>query len=371
MVLAAERLVTVAGVLSPGWVRLDGDKFHDLDQGAPPSDERVEHLSGAWVVPGFIDLHMHGGGGHDVTNSPEARRKAVRLHQHHGTTRTLVSLVTAPTDDLLTQLAWVADLADLTLGAHLKGPFLAPTACGAQNPAHLVAPDLALLEQLAKAARGSLRTITLAPELPHALALIAAAVAQGITIAVGHTSATYEQAVAAFTAGATLATHLCNAMPPIHHRSPGPVIAALQHAVCCEIVNDGVHVHPAITALVAEVRGRLALVTDAMSAAGTTEGRYRLGGQQVAVRDRQARLTGSGALAGSTLTMDEAFRLAVQASDLSIEAAAEACSTNPARVLGLEGTYGAMASGRCADLVGLDHDLRVTSVMRNGRWLLR
>ncbi|RKS80047.1 N-acetylglucosamine-6-phosphate deacetylase [Motilibacter peucedani] len=368
--VAATRLVTRDGVLSPGWVSVENGVFTEVASGSPPESASVQRTLDGWAVPGFIDLHMHGGGGFDVAASPEQMMGAVEFHQRHGTTRTLVSLVAAPLTDLRTQLGWVAGLAgDACLGAHLEGPFLAASACGAQNPLFLRHPDPALVEQLAGAARGHLRTITVAPELPDALASTRAAVELGVVVGVGHTAASYDEASAAYESGATLATHLFNAMPAIHHREPGAVTAALRYAVGCEVVNDGVHVHPAISSLVAEVPGRLALVTDAMAAAGAPAGRYRLGGQDVDVVDGQARLSRSGALAGSTLTMDAAFRRSVRQSGLTVEAASRAASANPARVLGIAATHGSIAPGYVADLVDLDDDLHVRAVMRAGSWL--
>ncbi|WP_322762447.1 N-acetylglucosamine-6-phosphate deacetylase [Frankia sp. Cr2] len=381
-VLAGARVVTCEGVLDPGWVEVEGGRITAVGSGGPPgraglAGRTVTDLDGAWLLPGFIDLHVHGGGGHDVATSAAAMAAAVAFHRAHGTTGTLVSLVTAPVEDLAEQLSWVADLVERgpcadghVLGAHLEGPFLAPARCGAQAPEHLLGPDRAVFARLVRAARGTLRAITVAPELPGAAEIIADAVDGGIVAAIGHTDATYDQAVAAFAAGATLTTHLFNAMPPLHHRAPGPVGAALDAdaAVACELINDGVHVHPSITRMVARDPRRLVLVTDAIDAAGAGDGDYILGGQAVRVRDGQARLARSGVLAGSTLTMDDALRRAVVDAGIPIEVAAAAAATNPARVLGLSATCGAIAVGLAADLVVLDVDLHLARVMAGGVW---
>jgi N-acetylglucosamine-6-phosphate deacetylase len=230
-------------------------------------------------------------------------------------------------------------------------------------------PDLNALADWLKAADGFCRMITVAPELRGALELIDAAVAEGIVAAVGHTDATFAQAMAAFERGASVATHLFNGMRPVHHREPGPALAALQSGAACELINDGVHLHPAMLRLVADRDpGQLVLITDAISAAGAGDGEYRLGGQPVVVAGGQARLGDNGSLAGSVLTMDSAVRRAVQAAGLSLPMAVAAATRNPARVLGLAGDRGTIATGMRADLVHLDADLRPLRVMRAGRW---
>lgn len=385
--LTGARVVTADGVLEDGWVRLAGARIAGVGVGAASGGvvpgggpDAVENLGGGWLVPGYIDLHVHGGGGHDVTRSVDDMAAALAFHRRHGTTRTLVSLVTAPVAELVEQLGWVADLAEdrdanlgvpgSVLGAHLEGPFLSQSRCGAQNPKFLLEPDLDALGVLAKAARGHLRVTTLAPELPGALDLVAELVQDGVVAAVGHTDATYAQAAAAFDAGARLATHLFNGMRPLHHREPGPVLAALDAGVACEVINDGRHVHPAVLRMVADRDQRaLVLITDAIDAAGMGDGEYELGGQRVRVADGEARLVRTGSLAGSTLTMDAAVRRAVLAGRLPVEVAVAAASANPARVLGIEDECGSIAAGRAADLLHLDDAFEVQAVMKNGRWL--
>jgi N-acetylglucosamine-6-phosphate deacetylase len=368
--LTGARVVTPEGVVDDGWIGIGGGLITGIGAGRAP--DAGERLDGGWLVPGFVDLHMHGGGGHDVADSADEMRAAVAFHRAAGTTRTLVSLVTAPVERLVEQLGWAADLTEqgLVAGAHLEGPFLAAARCGAQNRAHLLEPDPEVLTRLLKAGRGALRSVTLAPELPGALDLVRDLVGSGVVAAVGHTDATYDEARAAFGAGATLATHLFNAMGPIRQRAPGTAIAALDagNDVVVEVINDGVHLHDALTRLVARsAAGRTALVTDAISATGMADGAYRLGGLDVEVRAGQARLAGTGTLAGSTLTMAEAFRRAVQVVGLPIGSAVDAASTTPARLLGLD-DRGALLPGLAADLVWLDDDLHVRGVMVGGRW---
>lgn len=292
-VLGNARVVLPGAVLDDGWVSIEAGRIAHVGRGIAPRD--AFDLGGAWLLPGFIDLHVHGGGGHNSTTSPADMAGAVAFHRRHGTTRTLVSLVTAPLDILAEQLGWVADLVAAgptpnghVIGSHLEGPFLSAARCGAQNPAHLIAPDRAAFARLAAAARGTLRSVTLAPELPGALALIPDVHATGAIAAIGHTDARYVEAQAAIDAGATLATHLFNGMRPLHHREPGVIAAALASSLACEVINDGVHVHPAITALVALPPHRLVLVTDAIDAAGVGDGEFVLGGQAVRVFDGEA-----------------------------------------------------------------------------------
>ncbi|MCU1656863.1 MAG: N-acetylglucosamine-6-phosphate deacetylase [Pseudonocardiales bacterium] len=372
-VLAGARVVTPGGVLVDGWVETAAGRITDVGRGGPPAGTDLVDLGGAWLLPGFVDLHVHGGGGFDATASPADMAAAVAFHRAHGTTRTLISLVTAPVDSLVQQLGWVADLVDAgpgpaghVVGAHLEGPFLSHARCGAQNPVHLLTPDRAVLARLAAAGRGTLRSVTIAPELPGALDLIPDVLAAGAVAAIGHTDAVYADAWAAIEAGATLATHLFNGMRPLHHREPGVIAAALGCGLACEVINDGVHVHPAITALVARTSQNLVLVTDAIDAAGVGDGEFVLGGQDVRVRNGEARLAATGSLAGSTLTMDDAVRRAVLECGLSIEVASAAASGNPARVLGIDDQCGAISAGRAAEFAVLDDDLRVVQVIAGG-----
>lgn len=361
--LSDARVVTPDGIIDGG-LRIEEGRITAV--GAELTGG--ESLSGALVVPGFVDIHVHGGGGHDMSASPADLAGAVRFHRGHGTTTSLVSLVTAPVDALCQQLSWAADLADVgeIAGAHLEGPFLSHVRCGAQNPDHLLEPDLAAFGRMVEAARGHLRVITVAPELPGALELIDAAVAAGVVAAVGHTDASYEQARAAFDHGATLATHLFNGMRPIHHREPGPVLASLDAGVACETINDGIHLHPAVLReVLARGNDRLVLITDAIDATGVGDGEYVLGGQRVWVRDGAARLE-NGSLAGSSLTMDSAFARAVR-NGVELAEASVAASANPARVIGLD-DRGDLAPGKRADLLVLDADLAVQRVMRAGAW---
>jgi N-acetylglucosamine-6-phosphate deacetylase len=395
-VLSGGRVVTPEGVLSPGWIRLAGSRIDAVGPGEPPGPTRLPltDLGGAWVLPGFVDLHVHGGGGTSFTEgTAEDARRAAEFHRRNGSTTMLASLVTAPLADLEARAAMLAGLAaeGVIAGLHLEGPFLAAARCGAQDPRHMIAPDVAAFASLHAAAAGQLRVITLAPELPGATDLITAAVQAGVIAAVGHTDATADVTSAAVDAGASHATHLFNGMRPLHHREPGPVGALLDRdEVSCEVIADGVHLHDTAIRLVARAAGpgRLVLITDAMAAAGMPDGRYRLGSMWVDVAGGEARLAAdagpgagarpgagagprvSGAIAGSTATMASVVRHAV-AAGLPVTDVAAAASTNPARVLGLAGRTGALRPGLDADLVVCDEALGLRAVMRRGEWVTR
>jgi N-acetylglucosamine-6-phosphate deacetylase len=379
-VLVGGRVVTPDAVLSPGWIRLAGNLIDAVGPGQAPPGFPTTDLHGQWVLPGFVDMHVHGGGGASFTEgSAEDARRAAEFHLAHGTTSIVASLVTAPLADLERRAAMLAGLAveGVVAGIHLEGPFLAAARCGAQDPRHMLAPDIAVFERLLAAAGGHLSVITIAPELPGATKLIQTVARAGLTAAVGHTDATAEVASAAVDAGATHATHLFNGMRPLHHREPGAAGALLDRdEVSCEVIADGVHLHDTTVRLVARAvgPGRLVLITDAMAAAGMPDGSYRLGSRQVNVAGGVARLTGDtdarelGAIAGSTATMAAIVRRAI-AAGLPVPDAAAAASTTPARVLGLDDRIGALAPGRHADLVVCDKEFRLRAVMRHGQWL--
>lgn len=305
----------------------------------PVADATVD-LAGARLTPGMIDLHSHGAGGASWDDDLADVEGGLAVHRAHGTTRSVLSLVTAPLPRLRRSLERVAALRErdpLVLGAHLEGPFLAPGRRGAHDPRHLVAPSPEAVDALLAAAPGVLRQVTVAPELPGGLEAIERIVSAGVVVAVGHTEADHALTAAAFERGATVLTHALNAMPGLHHREPGPVGAAVgDERVTLELVLDGRHVHPRVAALLfAAAPGRVALVTDAMAAAGAGDGKHLLGGLAVSVTDGRAVLAGTDTLAGSTLTQDAALRVALGPARQSPVAAVTALTLTPARTLGL------------------------------------
>ncbi|MDO4928235.1 MAG: N-acetylglucosamine-6-phosphate deacetylase [Corynebacterium sp.] len=311
------------------------------------------------VVPGYIDIHHHGGAGGAYDDGSAAARKSLDAHYAHGTTRSLLSLVTGSVPTMAQRIAELNPLVDddpRVLGLHLEGPFLHPDFKGAHPETLLRDPQLDALGTLIDAADGRVRQVTLAPERAGADAAIAWLMERGIHVAVGHTSATFEQANTAFAAGADILTHAFNGMQGIHHRAPGPVIAALRDPrVWLEIINDGIHVHPAVVrSLFLEAPERVVLVTDAMAAACNPDGDYMLGELAVAVENGVARLKEGGSLAGSTLTMDRAVARAVHEEGMPLEVAVAAATTHPAAAIGLADRFGQIAPGYPADILILD-----------------
>ncbi len=372
-VIAGAVMVTPDGVVEDGWLEVDGGRIAALGSGAPPRPAGRD-LGGRWLVPGFVDMHTHGGGGGTVVGADEqAVRTFVATHRRHGTTSIVASLVTGEYDALEHDVRALAELTDegLIAGVHLEGPWISPARKGAHDERALLAPEPGAVDRLLEAGRGTVRMVTIAPELDQGLDAVRAVVATGAVAAVGHTDATYDITRQAIDAGATVATHLFNAMAPVHHRDPGPIVALLEdERVTVELILDGVHLHAAIARLVRAAAGprRIALVTDAMDATDIGDGEYVLGELAVRVENGVARLVEGGSIAGSTLTMDHAFRFAVQEAGFTVPEAVRATSATPARLLGLDGRTGALAPGLDADLVVLDADLAVDAVMARGEW---
>jgi N-acetylglucosamine-6-phosphate deacetylase len=310
MLITADTIATGRELLRPGWIDVQGAVVRAVGAGVPPRPADLA-LGAVTVVPGFVDIHVHGGGGGAFPADPPdieaATATAVDLHRRHGTTTMIASLVTAQPADLMAQVTAMAELvrSGLVAGVHLEGPWLAAERCGAHELSALRDPDPAELDRVLAAGGGTIRMVTLAPERTGGLAAIRRIVDAGAVAAVGHTEATYAQARAAVDAGATVATHLFNAMRPVHHREPGPVLALMQDPrVTVELITDGVHLHPALYREVSRSVGphRVALVTDAMAAAGMPDGAYRLGSLAVDVVDGVAKVAGTDTIAGSTAT---------------------------------------------------------------------
>jgi N-acetylglucosamine-6-phosphate deacetylase len=317
-------------------------------------------------------VHVPGGGGGKLNCSdPDEIATVARFHARHGTTALLATTVSAPVDELTTALATIARCdAPTLLGAHLEGPFLSPRRPGAMDPATFLEPDGPALDRLLSA--GNVRLMTVAPERPGALPAIGALVQAGVVASLGHSDATYDETQAAVGAGARAATHLFNAMPPLHHREPGVLGAALDlPEISAELICDGVHVDPAALRIAHRAKGAAGvhLVTDAIQAAGMPDGEYRLGTAQVHVAGGRATLAGTDAIAGSTLTMEAAVRNAVRFLGVSVPEASRLASSNPARLLGVDARKGSLAVGRDADLVVLDDDLSVCATLVGGRWV--
>lgn len=364
MILSNVQLIGSGGITA-GWLEVDGGRVAGYGSGTRAGID----LGGRYVAPGFVDIHVHGGGGASFADDPRA---AVAFHQQHGTTTCLASLVTAPIPELAAQIGKLAPLVDdgTIGGIHLEGPFLAAARCGAHDPALLRAPARDDVATLLDAGAGAVRMVTVAPELPGASDAIRQIVDGGAVAAIGHTDATYDEARVGLAAGATIGTHLYNAMRPLHHREPGVITALLDSDATVELVVDNVHIHPALVGWTMRVAaaGRIALITDAIAAAGVGDGAYRLGGLDVTVLDGVARLTDGGSIAGSTLTLDAALRNSVAAGVPLVDAVA-ALTSAPARALGL--AAGTLDDGARADLVVLSPSLEVHGVMVSGSWIVQ
>jgi N-acetylglucosamine-6-phosphate deacetylase len=374
-IIHSARKIDADGLVDDFWIDVrDG---HIVETGTGSAwrsridGHEVVDAHGHWLTPGFIDLHCHGGGGFSFDAGDGELIDALTVHRAHGTTRSVISLVSNPIEQLRLSLATIADLSErdpLVLGSHLEGPFLAPGKRGAHNPAFLCDPGPEMLEELLGAARGTLRQITIAPELPNALESIGVLTEAGVVVAVGHTEADYATTKEAFEVGARLLTHAFNAMPDIHHRAPGPVIAAFEdNHVVLELVLDGVHVHPKVAELAfTAAPGRVALITDAMAAAGGVDGDYLLGSLHVTVTDGRAVLATGTSIAGSTLLLDAALRNAIHLVGIDPVHAVEALTATPAKALGLDHRLGRLKRGFEADALLFDHEWTLQRVWAAG-----
>ncbi|MCC6375666.1 MAG: N-acetylglucosamine-6-phosphate deacetylase [Microbacteriaceae bacterium] len=364
------------GIVDDFWlIAADGIIQHVGSGNAPsgllPDNVEVVDVGGNWLTPGFIDIHCHGGGGYSFDEDAGSIRSAIKTHRAHGTTRSILSLVANPVSTLCASLELIAELCDsdpTILGSHLEGPFLSEARKGAHNPVYLRVPDSEAIEALNGASRETLRQVTIAPELPEAMEAIDQFVDAGIRVAVGHTDADYATTRSAFDHGATILTHAFNAMNGIHHRAPGPVVAAIDDdRVFIELILDGLHVHPRVAdLLIGSSPSRIVLVTDAMAAAGAEDGDYRLGSLNVTVANSVATLSGTDTIAGSTLTLDLAFRNAVSNLQVDPVIAISAMTQVPARALGFDATYGVIDRGFQADFNQFDHTFNLSQTWVSG-----
>lgn len=355
-----------------GWVRIDDDRIVETGTGAVA--EAVD-LGSVRLVAGYVDIHCHGGGSASFADDALT---AAAFHRGHGTTSVVASLATATLPELAAQCERLVPAVDsgLIAGIHLEGPFLNAARRGAHNPELLRNPDIDWLIDIVDGCRtatgeSAIKMVTLAPELDCGIEAIEAVVQRNVVAALGHSDASYEQAKAAIDAGVSVATHLFNGMPPVHHRQPGPVVALLRDpGVTIELINDGIHVHPGVVGGVFEAVGshRVALVTDCINAAGMPDGYYELAGSQIVVRDGRAELVEGNSLAGSTLTMDVSVRNAI-AAGIPADDVIVAATRNPAHALGLA-DRGELRAGARADLLVLDDDFNVRRVMEQGEWVV-
>ncbi|MFI2476304.1 N-acetylglucosamine-6-phosphate deacetylase [Nocardia xishanensis] len=374
------RIISASFDLNDGVISVRGDRIVAVRPMAEwlafQPDSAPPKYSGV-ILPGLVDIHNHGGSGHrfDTVDAEEAS-VAARFHHAHGSTTVLASVVTGPVDDMVAQIATLRTLAaeGILAGIHAEGPFLAAARCGAQDPRYLLDPDPAVMDRLLAAADGYLRVCTIAPELPGYEAVARRLADNDVAISLGHSDtdfARFRQALAP-SGSARLVTHLANGMPPLHHREPGPVAAALTaaasgHAVV-ELIGDGVHVDAGFGAMVfAAAPRQVALVTDAMQAAGMPDGEYRLGPQAVRVVDGVARVA-DGSIAGGTATLAQCLSWAVRECGVPLPDAVRAATAVPAAAAGLT-DVGDLRTDQYADLLIVDDDLQLRRVLRHGQWL--
>ncbi|MGH9710512.1 MAG: N-acetylglucosamine-6-phosphate deacetylase [Candidatus Acidiferrales bacterium] len=384
MVIHAGRALTPHEEISDAVIVVEGGKITRIgrrDEIEIPSSAKEILARDMTLIPGFVDIHIHGAGGHDVMSSTEEALSTVaKTVARHGTTSLVATTVTAPPDETrrcLEDIArYIASSANTgapatptaeIVGIHLEGPFISSTCRGVHPPGAIAKPSIALLDRYLEAAGGNVRILTLAPEIPGALDLVEHGYARGIVVALGHTDATYEQAHNAIFRGARHAVHVFNAMRPFSHRETGVLGAVLtDDSVTAEIIADGVHVDdPAIRLLLAAKGPDLViLVSDGTAATGMRDGSYRLGTFDVTVAGGVCR-NREGKLAGSTLTLDRALQHMVRLGVPLLEAVCMA-TLNPARRVGLEKKKGVLAVGADADLILLTPELKVASVYTRG-----
>ena len=351
MIIQASSAVVDGQLRGTTWIEVSENLIRSINSGAHPAPDQI--IDGT-VIPGFVDIHCHGGGGKYFSAlTPGEIHSVIETHRGHGTTSLFASLVTEPIDVLTTQIERLKPFVESgqIAGIHLEGPYLSHARCGAHDPALLVHPELSEIKELLAVADGALSMITIAPELPGAIAAITHLTAAGVTVALGHTDGDFGNAAAGTNAGATVITHFMNAMDKGLNESSFASFVIADERLTVELILDGHHV-PYKTAkeIYATIGNRLIFVTDAMAAAGATDGNYTIGKLPVIVKDSVARLESNGSLAGSTLTMDAVFLNAITQLDLSVTEAVAATSTRAAKAMGLN-DRGEIAVGKRADLL--------------------
>ncbi|WP_309616768.1 amidohydrolase family protein [Salinibacterium sp.] len=375
MIIQAPSVVTDSVVWSPGWVQIEGRHVVRSGRGIVPrplQGEASVRVQGT-IVPGFVDIHTHGANGISYSEAANGVpiESALDWQLKHGVTTTIASLASASMEDLTAQMAALDKYcaAGLIRGVHLEGPWLSPRNRGAHSAKLLRAPAAADVASLLAASR-NIRMVTIAPELKGALPAIRAIVRAGAVAAIGHTSSDEATARAAIDAGATVATHIFNGMPQLHHRQMGPVGAALlDPRVFLELILDGHHLSQSAVDLVLGIaKARAMAVSDSIAATGVADGDYSLAGSEIRVRDGTARAVDTDSLAGSTKSLDSAFRRLITENNFTLSEAVGATSTRAAQALGLR-DVGHFATGALADLIVLDGSLDVVAVLHQGVWV--
>jgi N-acetylglucosamine-6-phosphate deacetylase len=371
-------IITPFRVIKSGSLVVEGKRISAIGEAKEvpiPAGIRVIDLDGMMVTPGFIDLLVHGGGGYGFADMDrEAVEKISDFYFRHGTTGLLAALYSKPEREMIADVRRIADYCRSTKssnvwGIHLEGPFINQELHGAMKKEYLWQPKVEKWQKLLEAGNGSIRLMTIAPELPGVEEIMRTAAKNDVVLSIGHSAATYQEVLKAIDNGAAHVTHMFNAMKPFHHRDPGVVVAAMLHnELKVELIADGIHVHPAVMRLMYQVKGEggILLITDAIRASGMPDGEYSFMDQKILVKQRRAYLS-DGTLAGSTLTMEQAVKNMVRLVDVPLTHAVRMASLNGAKVLGLEHHKGILAVGKDADFVVLDQDFIVRLTVYEGK----
>lgn len=368
-------VITPHREIADGLVLIEEGEIRHVGRWEEEDYGQLLDCTGSYVVPGFVDIHVHGGMGHDsMDRDPESLQRISKFLAGKGVTSFLPTTHSTPQETLIAAAETLGrgikggvDGA-VPLGIHMEGPFISPQMCGAQNNAHVRHPDKEEIQSINEASGGRLQIVTLAPEVPGAIETIQWLKAEGIVAAAGHTNATHDEMTAAVEAGLSHASHLFNGMRPFHHREPGAAGTALADSrVTVELIADGVHVHEAALRMAAKLKGpgMTALVSDSIAAAGLPDGEYEFGGQKVYVREGRSALE-SGRLAGSTIGICDAVRNMMRLACFTVPEAVEMASATPSRIIGASDRKGSLAPGMDADIAILDRDLYVLVTLVGG-----
>lgn len=370
-------IYTPNGIIKNGYIHVSGGKIISIKSGHPPnSSGEIIDASGKLILPGLIDIHVNGGGGSlSVDGTTEAIINIAKAHAKHGTTGMVTTTITVTDQVLKDTVRAIAQVAEnpikgaRILGTHLEGPFLNPEKRGAHNKDYLRSPSISFFDELYDLARGTLKILSLAPELKGAIDLVKHARRRGVLVGLAHSSATYEETLEAIHGGLSLCTHIFNAMPPLHHRKPGPIGAflAANNNTFIELISDGIHVHPSVMDIVIKAKGSdaIALVTDAVTPAGTDIKEFSILGVNLEVRGVACYLP-NGGLAGSALTMNKAVKIVSSKTSATFEEALKMASLNPAKFLGIDEYKGSLDVGKDADILISDDALDILATIVEG-----
>ena len=372
------RIVTPRDIIENGVVLIENSKIKSVGERSKlkvPSNALVIDACGRAVTPGFIDIHIHGGGGSDAMDcSYDSVNRISLFEARHGTTGFLPTTITASQEDLLNSVKAIRIAMERgtgggeILGVHLEGPYINIERMGGQPPEYIRKPDSEELGRLVEASNNNIKIITLAPEVEGGLELVRRVVQQGVVASIGHSDATYDEALRAVEAGVSHACHTYNAMRGFHHREPGVVGAVLScDELTAELIADGIHVHPEAMRILVKCKGtdRIILVTDAIVGTGT-QGKYKLGGRDIIVTEKSSKFL-DGSIAGSVLTMDSAVKNMVELAGVSLRDAIKMATVNPARRIGVYDRKGSLEIGKDADITIVDEQLNVYMTMVRGR----